>query len=429
MSAEPDSRDEVPAGTALTASAPEGPTLEALRQARARRMAMHRRGLPFAILAAAVVVVFAARAQPGIGLHGSSLGVTAALAGFVAGALGLRGTLIVGRTSARAGRSMLALLLVSSAVLVWLQPEGPGFVGFVLAIVFIASRRLIAGRVGIFLMFTGCLAVLVLAVIIGSTGHHERWLDLAVSVIPVVIAFVVTMLSWWFREHEAQTERLLIELEETRGAELRAAALAERQRVARDMHDVLAHTLSGLAVQLEGARLLARSDPADDRLEGVLARAHQLASAGLSEARQAIGMLRGDELPGIPRLASLATDFEADTGVPCPFTTTGQPRELGSAARLTLYRVTQEALTNVRKHARPHRVEVRLDYQPAEVLLAVEDTCGDGRGAPRADGGAPRADGGGYGLTGMRERAELLGGTLSAGPTEAGFLVVLRVPE
>jgi signal transduction histidine kinase len=83
----------------------------------------------------------------------------------------------------------------------------------------------------------------------------------------------------------------------------------------------------------------------------------------------------------------------------------------------------------VRKHARPHRVEVRLDYQPAEVLLAVEDTCGDGRGAPRADGGAPRADGGGYGLTGMRERAELLGGTLSAGPTEAGFLVVLRVPE
>jgi signal transduction histidine kinase len=427
MSAEPETsanKTSAQKTSALKASTYGTPTLEALRQARARRMAIRRRGLPFAILAAGAVVVFSAQAKPGIGLHGSSLGVTLALIGFVVGSLGLRSTLLVDRSPAQASWPMLTLLLVSSAVLVWLQPEGPGFVGFVLAIVFIASRRVVSGRTGVVLVFAGCLAVLVLAVIIGSAGQHERWLDLAVSVVPFVIAFIATTLSWWFREHEAQTERLLIELEETRGAELRAAALAERQRVARDMHDVLAHTLSGLAVQLEGARLLARSDPTDERLEGVLARAHQLASAGLSEARQAIGMLRDDELPGIPRLASLATAFEADTGVPCPFTTTGQPRELGSAARLTLYRVTQEALTNVRKHARPRRVDVRLDYQPAEVLLAVEDAGG----AAPSIGGTARADGGGYGLTGMRERAELLGGTLSAGPTDEGFLVELRVP-
>jgi signal transduction histidine kinase len=422
MSAETDSREQVLASAApASAPAPAGtaPTLEALRQARARRMAMRKRGLPFAILAVAIVVIFSARTQPGIGVHGASLGVTVALGGFAAGSLGVRSGLIVRRTSARAYWPMLALLLVSSAVLVWLQPEGPGFVGFVLALVFVTSRRVVSGRTGMVLLFAGCLAVLVLAAISGKAGQHQRWLGLAVSVVPFVIAFMAVMLSWLFREHEAQTEQLLIELEEARGAELRAAALAERQRVAREMHDVLAHTLSGLAVQLEGARLLARSDPADDRLEGVLERAHQLASCGLSEARQAIGMLRDDELPGIPRLASLATAFEADTGVPCLFTTTGQPRELGSAVGLTLYRVTQEALTNVRKHARPHRVDIRVDYQPAEVLLAVEDEGGGAASAP---------DGGGYGLTGMRERAGLLGGTLSAGPTQAGFRVVLQVP-
>src|SRR5262249_47768929 len=157
---------------------------------------------------------------------------------------------------------------------------------------------------------------------------------------------------------------------------------------------------------LEGARLLARSDPADDRLEGVLNRAHELAKFGLGEARQAIGMLRDDELPQISRLASLATAFQADTGVPCQLTTTGPPRELSSGAVLTLYRATQEALSNVRKHAHPDRVDVRLDYQPAEVVLTVEDieaAHGERDAAPGT------ADGSGYGLTGMRERAALLG--------------------
>ena len=108
-------------------------------------------------------------------------------------------------------------------------------------------------------------------------------------------------------------------MEETRDAELRAAALAERQRLAREMHDVLAHSLSGLVVQLEGARLLALSDPTDGRLAATIDRAHQLARSGLDEARQAIGMLRDDELPGPDKLAALARSFEADSGVPCRY--------------------------------------------------------------------------------------------------------------
>jgi signal transduction histidine kinase len=103
----------------------------------------------------------------------------------------------------------------------------------------------------------------------------------------------------------------------------------------------------------------------------------------------------------------------------------GEPRELGSAVKLALYRVTQEALTNVRKHARPAGVAVRLAYQETDVNLLVEDFADS---SLEAGEGAEPDWCGGYGLTGMRERAEVLGGTLTAGRTGRGFLVALRVP-
>jgi signal transduction histidine kinase len=180
-------------------------------------------------------------------------------------------------------------------------------------------------------------------------------------------------------------------------------------------------SLSGLLLQLEGARLLAVSNPGDERLAGTIDRAHELARSGLDEARRAIGMLRDDELPGPDRLAALTGSFQADTGVPARFTSSGSPRELASAVRLALYRVTQEALTNVRKHARPTRVEVTLEYLADEITLTIEDF------SPVPAPPSATHQGGGYGLTGMRERAELLGGTLDAGPTDTGFLVKLRV--
>ena len=127
--------------------------------------------------------------------------------------------------------------------------------------------------------------------------------------------------------------------------------------------------------------------PADERLAGTIDRAHELARSGLDEARRAIGMLRDDELPGPDRLAALTAAFQADTGAPARFSSSGTPRELASAVRLALYRVTQEALTNVRKHARPERVEVRLDYLPDQVSLAVEDQGGSGGMGPPRSGG------------------------------------------
>jgi signal transduction histidine kinase len=152
-----------------------------------------------------------------------------------------------------------------------------------------------------------------------------------------------------------------------------------------------------------------------------ISRAQRLAKTGLEEARRAIGMLRGDALPGPERLAEIAADFEADTGVACSFCVDGENRELPADGRLTLYRVAQEALTNIRKHAQPDRVVIRLTYQSTGTELSVEDHSVNG------DRPAP-GEGTGYGLTGMRERAELLGGTLTAQPTADGYRVQLWIP-
>ena len=125
------------------------------------------------------------------------------------------------------------------------------------------------------------------------------------------------------RESNQRAELLLAELEQTRAAQAQAATLAERQRLAREMHDVLAHSLSGLVLNLEGAMLLADQGGADPQVRDAIDRAHRLAKTGLEEARRAIGMLRDDALPGPERLADLAAEFEADSGVACKVAVTG----------------------------------------------------------------------------------------------------------
>jgi signal transduction histidine kinase len=187
------------------------------------------------------------------------------------------------------------------------------------------------------------------------------------------------------------------------------------------MHDVLAHSLSGLALNLESARLLAERAGSEREIVEAIGRAQRLAKTGIEEARRAIGVLRDDALPGRDQLAQLANDFEADTGITCTFVVNGDERELDADSGLTLYRATQEALTNIRKHATPDVVDIRVRYTASCVQLTVEDH--------RAGGDPPPAgDGTGYGLTGMRERTELLGGSLVAGPTGDGFRLTVWIP-
>lgn len=208
--------------------------------------------------------------------------------------------------------------------------------------------------------------------------------------------------------------------EATRRAEAANAVLAERSHIAREIHDILAHSLSAQLVHLEGARLLLSRD--GDRLQALdrVERARNLARSGLEETRRALATLRGEIPEPREALAELAEEFYASTGRPCDVQVTGAPRELSPQAGLAVVRTAQEALTNVRKHAPGARAQVTLRYLPDRVELEVTDTGGTES--------VIEVGGGGYGLVGMRERAELIDGTLVTGPDGAGFRVSLQVP-
>jgi signal transduction histidine kinase len=350
---------------------------------------------PLGLAAIALVEIAGAQAHPRPGLSGEHLAILLALLGFAVAVVGIMRTR---RRSAAAQAPFFAVLVLCSAALVALQPKGPAFLGAFIAVSAAALR--VRGRPGVAIVVLALVALPVAEI----AGRDKSVYGAALQELGVLAFYVVA--------------RLAAQLDETRDAQARAAVLAERQRLAREMHDVLAHSLSGLALQLEGARLRAAGHD-DQELVESLERAHHLARSGIDEARRAIGMLRDDELPGPDRLPSLVAEFEADTGIPVTITVSGDSHPLDSDAQLTLFRTAQEALTNVRKHARATRVDLRLAYEPAGARLSVED-FGAGGDAPES--------GSGYGLTGMRERAELLGGTLAAGPTDAGFRVELWVP-
>lgn len=387
-------------------------TLARLRESRARQAAVQRWLRLLAPVVLVLLALTAVRARPGPSLSGRGLATSAALLGFALGAVGVFGTL---RRVGYFHVAFVGLMAVSSAVLMWLQPSGPGSVGVFLSALLVSLR--LPSRAGVPLSVGSFLGVAGIAV---ATGRGP-----GVALLTVLGAFVgMGYLANQLGEANNQAEQLLIQLEQSRSAEARAAGLAERQRLAREMHDVLAHSLSGLTLQLEGARMLAAGEGADPRLLDVLERAHRLSRTGLDEARRAIGMLRDQELPGPERLAGLAAQFQLDRNIPCHFAVHGNQCAVGPQVSLALYRVAQEALTNIAKHSQAERVELILAYEPNSVRVLVEDFSSRNGTLPIV----ASEPGAGYGLTGMRERAELLGGKLTTEAKPGGFRVELEVP-
>jgi len=397
----------------VTVNPATSPTLAMLGKARAQQEGVQRwmRRLAPLLLVGVVAASFGAGRTHGAGCR--DLDLVLAAGGFMLGGLG---TLMTRRRSVAASVSFVVVLLASSAALVWLEPNGPGLAGLFVCLMLLAPR--VPDRFPMALFVVGIVGLAVVTATLSRGSTTSAFL----GAIAIVGFCGMTFLARRLGQASRQAEGLVIELERTRAAEARAAGMAERQRLAREMHDVLAHSLSGLMLQLEAARMLAADAPGDPRLPGIIELAHHLGKTGLEEARRAIGMLRDDELPGPEGLANLAAQFQEVSGVPCRFTVSGQARDLGSEARLAVYRVTQEALTNIAKHACPERVEVGLAYEPSGTCLTVEDVTMNG------DPPQPASDGAGYGLTGMRERAELLGGQLTTATTRRGFRVELRMP-
>ncbi|MEV4804271.1 histidine kinase [Nonomuraea sp. NPDC049421] len=213
------------------------------------------------------------------------------------------------------------------------------------------------------------------------------------------------------------TKRQAAEVAEARARE---AVLSERARLAREVHDILAHAQSAQIVHLESVRMLLKQG--GDRVTALdrVDKAVGLARASLEETRRALDTLRGDDLPLRERLERLAAEFRAATGRECAVSIDDGALAAGAEARLAIARTAQEALTNIRKHAPGATAELLLRRVDRWNELEVRDH--GGHPAP------PATPGGGYGLIGMRERAALIGGTLETCADADGFTVLLRVP-
>jgi signal transduction histidine kinase len=236
--------------------------------------------------------------------------------------------------------------------------------------------------------------------------------------LPVVIAWLLGAYVRELRERASRAER---------GREERASAAvaSERARIARELHDIVAHNVSVMVVQAEAAdEMLERDKP--DRARTSVRKIEETGRAALTDMRRLLGILRERDSPevltpqpGIANLELLVAKVR-ESGLPVELEVSGEPESLPPGVDLSAYRIVQEALTNALKYAGPARARVLIRFAPGVLELEVAD---DGAGAA-GDGGN-----GGHGLVGMRERVALFGGELEAGPgSHGGYRVRARLP-
>jgi signal transduction histidine kinase len=332
----------------------------------------------------------------------------------------------------RAPRLALAVVAPIAVASLCLRAGGPTvfLVAMTLYSMTAASSRRAAATV------TGLVAIAILAATLTGGGQQ---------VTQAAISGVALIGLGWLAGENTRASRVYAAQRAERAAEKEAAAAAqqagqvsraladERAQIARDLHDIVAHAMSVIAVRSGVARMVIDSDP--DQARDALAIIEITTRRALHEMRLLVGMLRDPddrpaELSPVPGLADLDR-LIADTavaGVIVEVDVEGEARPLPPAADLSAYRIVQEALTNVVRHAGPTRARVLIGYRPAELSIEVTD---DGPRGPRPSDRAPRPiapAGGGHGLIGMRERAALFGGKLEAGPHAAGFRVRVTLP-
>jgi signal transduction histidine kinase len=385
---------------------------------RLRRQRQTLRPLGFALIAA--VAVGTINGHPAPGLHGKPLGVTLALCVFAA----TLAPLIRERFSERGYGTQAAAIAAMGAAgvaLAALQPHGATELAGGAA-VWMAVTRLplpLAAVLG-----AGITAGLDLA---SALAGGSAAAVLAITLLCALLGLVAYFLQQG-RKSQEHTELLLAQLEDAREQQLQAVAIAERGRIASELHDVLAHSLSGAAIQLQGARMLAEREHADAKVRAAIDRASELVKDGLANARQAVSALRGEELPGVMQLDSLIESFRGDVQLDVTLTIEGTACPLSADASLALYRGAQEALTNIGRYAPGAVTTVLLRYESRRVTLTVENRHQASGATSPPGGGGLTGVGGGRGLAGMRERLERAGGHMQAGPTATGWRVQLDVP-
>ena len=377
-------------------------------------------GVPLAldavrILVLVVVLITVPLAQPHLGSGAVGIGVAVALGVSTVSWV----VWLLARRRPRVAIAALAVTGVAGGVLAGLSPLSTA----------IAVGCVVTSTVGAQLDPETSLAI--------TAGTVAAFLAAALAAgapAETLLGYPLTFIGLWafglsrhaFLLRAEQAERMLAETRRAREAETQAAALAERARIAREIHDVLAHSLAAVSVNLQAAEGLLDTLPAGrpELAQAIecIGRAGVFTREGLADARRAIMALRDDAAPLPDQLAALAREYRADGDAAVELAVTGTPRPVTAEAALAVYRTAQEALTNARKHAPGQPVRLGLEFSAAEVAVCVINPL------PVRDGGPLAATGGQYGLTGLRERAALGGGTLSAGPAGGEWRVSLRIP-
>ena len=270
----------------------------------------------------------------------------------------------------------------------------------------------------------------------------------------LMLALLTGLIRRSYRVQAEQSAALLAQVEQLRAGQREVAVLNERTRIAREIHDVLAHSLGALGIQIQTARAVLSDQRDIDRALGILDQAQRIARDGLGETRRAIHALRSDARPLADELTEMAETHRARHHAAVTVNVDGDARTLPPDAALALLRTAQESLVNAAKHASGGLVGMSLRFGANQTTLTVtsplpgdlppEDmTPGDrpagewrpaDHGAqltagPMTTGGLMKTANSGYGLVGMRERLLLLGGTLTAGPRDGQWIVTAQVPR
>lgn len=239
---------------------------------------------------------------------------------------------------------------------------------------------------------------------------------------PFILCWAWGRLTRVRRAYLTELEDRAARLERERDAQAKVAVAAERARIARELHDVVAHNVSVMIVQADGAAYVLDNNP--QQAKQALTTIATTGRQALVEMRRLLGVLRTSDTtddyvpqPGVEELPELL-DQVRTAGLAVDYTTTGHPHNLPRGVELTVYRIVQEALTNVRKHGGPHaHAHVTVDYGDRELAVQIED---DGRGTTSEHLAAGGTDGQGHGLIGMRERVGMINGNLDIGPRPGG---------
>jgi signal transduction histidine kinase len=261
-----------------------------------------------------------------------------------------------------------------------------------------------------------------------AAGATNFWPNLVGSAAIIAVAAAIGDATRTQRAYLAAVEQRAFEAERTREEEARRRVDEERLRIARELHDVVAHSLSIIAVQSGAAAHVIDSDPAQARRS--LDAIRVTSKEALDELRAMLGVLRAEgdadaplaPVPGLARIEDLVQPVR-DAGYDVDVVTEGSLADVPTLVDSSAYRVVQEALTNVVRHAGPCAVNVAVVRDAGSLAVSVED---DGRGLPAPSSAETTA---GHGLAGMRERVQALGGTFEAGPrTGGGFSVHAEIP-